>query len=186
MNRIIYLIFAVILLTCNQQQIGENMVEEQPTSEQKMHHYMGIEMNMQSWNLLTQENRTPEDDARMVYFAHASLYHWKLSPQFQPVNEQRGEWMIAHVFAVLGHGERALEHAEKCWKLTEEHGFQDFDLAYAYECLARSYAAIKSAENVRKYYNLAKQVGEKIAGEEDKKIFISDLTAEPWFGAIVD
>lgn len=162
------------------------MVEEQPTSEQKMHHYMGIEMNMQSWNLLTQENRTPEDDARMVYFAHASLYHWKLSPQFQPVNEQRGEWMIAHVFAVLGHGERALEHAEKCWKLTEEHGFQDFDLAYAYECLARSYAAIKSAENVRKYYNLAKQVGEKIAGEEDKKIFISDLTAEPWFGAIVD
>ena len=27
------------------------------TDEQKMHHYMGIEMNIQTWNLLGKEDR---------------------------------------------------------------------------------------------------------------------------------
>ena len=30
---------------------------------QKMHHYMGIEMNIQTWNLLGKEDRNEQDDA---------------------------------------------------------------------------------------------------------------------------
>ena len=55
------------------------------TEDQKMHHYMGIEMNIQTWNLLSNTNRTDQEDVRMVNFAKASLYHWKLFPQFEPV-----------------------------------------------------------------------------------------------------
>ena len=44
----------------------------QVTDEQKMHHYMGIEMNIQTWNLLGKENRNEQDDVRMVNFARAS------------------------------------------------------------------------------------------------------------------
>lgn len=160
------------------------MTEQQPSFDQKMHHYMGIEMNIQTWNLLGKEDRTDRDNARMVFFANASLYHWKLSPEFQPINEQRGEWMISRVYAVLGKGESALEHAKKCLALTEEHSFKDFDLAYAYEAMARAYASLKNAENAKKYYNLAKKAGKEIQIEEDKKIFQSDLAAEPWFGII--
>jgi len=47
------------------------------TDEQKMHHYMGIEMNIQTWNLLGKEDGNDKDDARMINFAHASLYHWR-------------------------------------------------------------------------------------------------------------
>ena len=65
--------------------------------EEKLHHYMGIEMNMQTWNLLGEKDRTEQDDTRMLNFAKASLYHWKNSPKFEPVNEQRGQWMISHV-----------------------------------------------------------------------------------------
>lgn len=157
---------------------------EQLTLEQTMHHYMGIEMNIQTWNLLDKSDRNPQDDARMVYFAHASLYHWLLSPEFKPVNEQRGEWLISHVYAVLGKGDQALEHAEKCLALTEEHGFVDFDRAYAYEAMARAYSLLKDKENGQKYYSLAKKAGEKIDKEEDRKIFQDDLAAEPWFGMI--
>ena len=65
------------------------------TDEQKLHHYLGIEMNIQTWNLLGADDRSKQDDIRMINFAKASLYHWKLSPQFESVNEQRGEWMIS-------------------------------------------------------------------------------------------
>ena len=79
---------------------------------QKMHHYMGIEMNIQTWNFLSKDDRTEQDDVRMVNYAHASLYHWKLSPQFEPVNEQRGEWIISRVYAVLSKGDEALNHGD--------------------------------------------------------------------------
>ena len=71
------------------------------TDEQKMHHYMGIEMNIQTWNLLGKEDRNEQDDARIVNFAQASLYHWRKSHKYERVNEQRGQWMLSHVYAVL-------------------------------------------------------------------------------------
>ena len=160
------------------------MAEQEITFDQKMHHYMGIEMNIQTWNLLDKQDRTPQDDTRMVFFAHASLYHWLLSPEFKPVNEQRGEWLISRVYAVLGKGELALEHAEKCLALTEEHGFVDFDRAYAYEAMARAYAALGNKEQAKKYYDLAVQAGKEIKNEEDKKYFASDLSNPPWFDMI--
>lgn len=147
----------------------------------KMHHYMGIEMNMQTWNLLMKEDRNDQDETRMIYFAHASNYHWKKSPQFQPINEQRGEWLISHVYAVLGHGEQALNHAQTCMNLTNKHAFKDFDLAYAYEGMSRAYATLNDSEKMEKYFLLAKDAGESIQGDEDKKIFFSDLHNDPWY-----
>ena len=61
------------------------------TDEQKLNHYMGIEMNIQTWNLFGKKDRKEQDDVRMVMFAKSSLYHWQLSPNFQPINEQRGQ-----------------------------------------------------------------------------------------------
>ena len=73
----------VILISSNIK--GEEMSEV--TEEQKMHHYMGIEMNIQTWNLLGKEDRNEKDDARMINFAHASLYHWRKSHKYNPINE---------------------------------------------------------------------------------------------------
>ena len=57
------------------------------TDEQKMHQFMGIEMNIQTWNLLGKENRDEKDNLCMINFAKSSLYHWKKSPKYEPVNE---------------------------------------------------------------------------------------------------
>ena len=83
----------VILISSNIK--GEEMIEV--TEEQKMHHYMGIEMNIQTWNLLGKEDRNEQDDVRMVNFAQASLYHWRKSHKYEPVNEQRGAWMLSRM-----------------------------------------------------------------------------------------
>ena len=58
----------------------------------------------------------PEDDARMVDAAHASQYHWREAGD-QP--ETRGEWLVSHVYAVLGRPEPALHHARRCLELAD-------------------------------------------------------------------
>ncbi len=145
---------------------------------------MGIEMNIQTWNLLEKKDRKKQGDTRMINFAKASLFHWQLSPKFKPVNEQRGWWMISHVYAVLGMGTESLESAKKTMDLTKQHGFKDFDLAYAYEALARANAALGNNEECNKWYEQAKKAGEQINKIEDKKMFDGDLNGGPWFGLL--
>lgn len=174
------LIFTLYLL------FGEIIMAEKPnfTDEQKMHHYMGIEMNIQTWKLLGEKDRKEQDDVRMVMFAKSSLYHWRLSPNFQPVNEQRGQWMIANAYTNLGMGEKAIEYAKETLKLTEEHDFKGFDLAYAYEGMARANAALNNAKECKKWFKKAEDAGELIEGDEDKKLFQSDLKSGLWFECI--
>jgi hypothetical protein len=85
------------------------------------------------------------------------------------------------VYAVLGKGDEALHHAHETMRLTNEHGFKDFDLAYAYEAMARSYAASKKEDGFSEFYSKAKNAGELISDSKDKKYFIDDLASKPWF-----
>ena len=55
------------------------------------HHYMGIEMNNQTWSLLDKKDRSEQDDVRMINYAKSSLYHWRKSDKYTIVNEQRGK-----------------------------------------------------------------------------------------------
>ncbi|MDZ4121208.1 MAG: hypothetical protein U1C33_02210, partial [Candidatus Cloacimonadaceae bacterium] len=91
-----------------------------------------------SWDLLEKENRTREEDSKLINMVHASLFHWRQIGT--PVNLLRGEWMISHVYALLKHSDAALYHAENGLKIALENGIKDFDLAYAYEAMARAFA----------------------------------------------
>ena len=42
---------------------------KQYNDEQKMHHYMGRQMNNQTWSLLGKKDSSKEDDEKMVYLA---------------------------------------------------------------------------------------------------------------------
>ena len=146
-----------------------------------MHQSLAINLNQETWGLLEREDRTDNDDQRMITFAKGSLYHWQRSPNCRPVNHQRGEWLISHVYAVLNRGKEALFHAEICMDITMNESLIDFDLAYAYECKARAYAALDSPQKMNKCYSNAKASGGKIKKNKDKKLFFSDLYSEPWY-----
>ena len=45
------------------------------SSEEKLHHYMGIEMNMQTWNLLGEKDRTEQDDTRWSGNTQYNIHH---------------------------------------------------------------------------------------------------------------
>ena len=98
------------------------------------------------------------------------------------MNEQRGQWMLSHVYAVLGKGKEALSYAEEIARLTREQDLKDFDLAYSYEALARANAAAGNKKEYTKWLEKAQKAGALISDEEDKKCFISDLESAPWFG----
>jgi len=83
------------------------------------------------WDLLEKPERTPREDEIMLLTAYASCYHWLQVGT--AVNQQRGEWLIARVYTVLGRKEMALERARRCFELTEQFDkeMEDFDRAYA-------------------------------------------------------
>ena len=142
------------------------------------HHYMGIEMNNQTWSLLEKKDRSEQDDIQMINFAKASLYHWRKSDKYTIVNEQRGKWLISRVYAILGKSDEALSYAKETLKITEDNNLKDFDLAYAYEAMARAYLIENKQNESKKWYKKAKVAGNLIVGEKDKEYFLIDLNSK--------
>ena len=137
-------------------------------------------LNNLVWRLLAASGRTAEDDARMVDAAHASQYHWR---EAGGPPATRGEWLVSHVYAVLGRPEPALHHARRCLELAgAEPGVADFDHAYAAEAMARALACAGDPGQAAGWHSRATAAGATIADDEDRKIFTEDLATGPWFG----
>ncbi len=53
----------------------------------------------QVWELLENNRRSSAEDEEMLFAAYGSLYHW--SQAGNPVNAQRGHWLLSRVFINL-------------------------------------------------------------------------------------
>jgi uncharacterized protein YndB with AHSA1/START domain len=144
------------------------------------HRAVAVEANNSTWELLDRVDRTPDDVDDLLGRAYASTYHWRRAARRAPENQARGSWLVSHVHAVLGHGELALYHAERCAAVVGEAGLQDFDLAYAHEARARAYACLGRLDVAAAERAAAHAV--PIADDEDRKILEGDLAAGPWYG----
>jgi hypothetical protein len=143
------------------------------------HRALARELNRAVWDGLASD-RDPVADAGLADVAHASLHHWRVAGG--PVEEARGEWLVSHVYAVLGRAEPALHHARRSYELCVAHGFGDFDLAYGYEGMARAHAVAGDLDEARTWHARATAAGAEVADEEDRTIFADDLAAGPWYG----
>jgi hypothetical protein len=151
----------------------KEMNEEKLTEDQLNHKKMGIEYFNYTWGLIDKNKRTQQEVDEMIHAAHSSRFHWgKLN---QPINNERGEWQISRVYSILNRFEPALYHAERCLDICLKSKIGDFDLAFAYEAIARAYAINNDKVNKEKYLKLAKEAGDKIAKKEDKDYFFSEL-----------
>jgi len=133
----------------------------------------------ETWRLLEHERRTRPDDDRMIHAAHASRYHWGQVPAATPAHLARGEWLISRVYSVLGRAEPAVHHARRVLDLCQENGIGDFDLAFAYEALARAHAVAGDAARARDYTDQALAAAEDIADDEDRDLVLADLETVP-------
>ncbi len=144
------------------------------------HREKAVEINNATWGYIGNNERTPEDDEAMIRSAYAAAYHWALAANRTDANDARAEWLVSRVHAITGRGDTALHHAKRCMAAVERGGLADFDLAFAYEALARSYASLGRLDDARATLHLAREV--QVADDEDREIVDGDLSAEPWFG----
>ena len=128
-----------------------------------------------TWELLTKEERTPEEDDRLIHIAHASRFHW--GEVGTAANLARGEWMCSRVYADLGRAEPALHHAERCLAYVDSYPSEmdDWDLPYAHEALARAHLVEGDETAARRHAKEARRLGEAIAEEEDRELLLGDL-----------
>jgi hypothetical protein len=129
------------------------------------------------WTLLEARDRTPEQDDEMIHAAHASRYHW--GEVGEPANRARGEWQCSRVYAVLGRAEPALWHARRTLEICKANGIGDWDLAFAYEALARASAVAGEVADTGRYLGLAREAATRIADDEDRRLLEADLATLP-------
>jgi hypothetical protein len=146
------------------------------------HKYFAQSINGRVWELLQKPHRSQAENDEMLYAAHACTYHWKFAGTV--VHQQRGEWLISRVHVALGHALEALRHAQRCFELTEANrgSMKDFDIAYAFEGLARSHALVGDQHMAEEFLVLAQEAGSVIADDEDRSIFMDDFDSGNWYG----
>lgn len=109
----------------------------------------------------------------MIHAAHASRFHW--GQVGNAANRARGEWQIARVYATLGRAEPALHHARRCLEICETSGLGDWDLAAAYESVARASRLAGDDAGLTTYRALAAAQLDRIADPEDRAIIAADV-----------
>jgi len=81
-------------------------------------------------------------------------------------------------FARVCRPQPAQYRAQRCLDICLENKIGDFDLAYAYEALARFNHARLPGERDQ-YHALARESGDEIAEKGDKDMFLNDLATVP-------
>lgn len=130
-----------------------------------------------TWTLLEKEERSRDEDDAMLHMAHASRHHW--GQIGTPANFGRGEWQCSRVYAVLNRAEPCLHHAQRYLDICQENGIADWDLAFAYEALARGHAVAGDAAQARACTEQALAAAEDIAEDADRELVLSDLESIP-------
>ena len=148
------------------------MDEERLTSKE-WHKKQAVENFNAVWNLLDNGERTKEEDLLMIHSAHASRFHW--NEIGTAVNFARGEWQISRVYSTLKMSASALYHAKRSLEFCEKNQIGDFDLAFAYEAMARAYMVSGNIDNMNEYLDQAIEASSKILKFEDKDYFLSEL-----------
>ena len=132
---------------------------------------LGVDLFNATWLLIDSRS----DDDLMVHMAHASAYHWAAAPECTPANRARSEWLVSRVYAIAGRAEPSLYHARLCLDWCERHDLVDWDLAFAYEALARACRAAGDDAAADGYLEQARAV--EIADEEDRELLAADLAS---------
>jgi DNA-binding transcriptional MerR regulator len=157
-----------------------DVMPKRPTSvslEPELQRKLAVDLFNYVWTLLEQPDRSERESDRMIDAAHASRFFWEEIGE--PVHHARGEWQISRAYAVAERAEPALYHAGRCLEICEEHGIADFDLAYAYEALARAHAVAGETDAAGRYEKHAREAGERIAEQDDRDLLFSDLETLP-------
>jgi hypothetical protein len=145
------------------------------------HRALAVALFNRTWALLQQADRSPAQIDEMIHTVHASRFHWSRAADVTPANLGRGEWQCSRVYASLGRGEPALWHARRCLAYAEAGGpgTEDWDLAAAYEAMARASAVAGDQVAAADWKAKAVIALDDIADPEEREIIEGDVATLP-------
>jgi hypothetical protein len=143
------------------------------------HRALGAALFNHVWTLLEQPDRDQDDIDEMIAAVHASRFHWSRAEGREPVHAARGEWQCSRVYSVLARAEPALWHARRCLAIVEANDLGDFDLAAAYEALARASSVAGDAAGAAEWKTRAASLIDRITDDEDREVIEGDLATLP-------
>ena len=147
-----------------------------------LHRWFAVELNNGTWDLLDaglSEASPREEREQALYAAYASTYHWMQAGTV--ANHARGEHLIASVAVAIGQLDTAARHAAREAELIAAHpsAFADWDLAFSAEVRARV-ASRSGAADAAELKERALRLAEAVADEQERRICLERLAAEPW------
>ncbi|MEZ4767968.1 MAG: hypothetical protein R2844_06015 [Caldilineales bacterium] len=154
-------------------------MEPQPTQEitNQWHRRFAASCNNRAWALSWQSDRSVQDNREMLDAAHAASYHW--DKVGTALNHARADVTLAHVHALLGHGELALAYARACLAYFEAGNGEDWDLAFGHLEMALAGWALGDQDLHARHYAQALQLGRAVDDPEDREVFLDELARVP-------
>ena len=149
-------------------------------AEGEMHRRAGVDAHNSAWELLGRDDLSDDEADDLLGRAYTSAHHWRRAARRGPENAARASWLLSRAHAVLGQGDAALHHADRCAGHVAGAGLDDFDLAYAHEARARALACLGRLDEAAEELAAARAV--PIADDEDRSIVTGDLASGPWYG----
>jgi hypothetical protein len=136
----------------------------------KAHRWFAVEFNNQAWDLVEKSSRTVDETQQMIHLAHASALHWQAVGT--ALNSQRGENLLATVYAVAGDATAAVRHAERCLSLSVQNANEEspFDRATALGCAALAHRLAGDAAQADRLRTLAQAAAERLDAD-DRAVF---------------
>ena len=144
-------------------------------NEVEIHRKFAVECFNRTWDLIDKADRSQKEDLKMVHTAHASRYHW--GEIGTPLEFARGDWQISRVYAILGDGAPARKYAKESLQHCLKNNIKDFDLAFAYEALARASFLLQDEDGYQQYFALAGEAAEGIKQKDNRDYFLTELNS---------
>lgn len=150
------------------------------SDEAQTHRRMAKALFNSTWDLIDKGDRTEDEDAEMLVEAMASRWHWA---QVGTVQETAmGDWQIAHVFSLLGHGDVARRFARRALADAEREGWDGWRLASMHEGMARACAASGDAAGRAEHLAAADSALAREPDDEEREAIAAQVATVPSVG----
>jgi hypothetical protein len=143
---------------------------QSPFDLETAHRWFAVEFNNRAWDLVESAGRSDDETREMIDAAHAASLHWRAVGA--PINQLRGECLLATANAAAGLGQPAVGHAENCLRLCEQLGDEPspFDRAAAHGCAANAYATVGAMERARSHFKNSADIAAVLADAGERTL----------------
>ena len=146
-------------------------------TQSKSQRDMAVEYFNAAWTLIDDPDRSAEQERQMLVLACASRQLW--SEVGGPAEVATGDWQIAHVAALTGHDDLALDFANAAYELAVASDVPRWLVASTCEGLARAHAAAGHHAEKDAWIATAREQLAKVDDSEDRELIESQLASIP-------